>query len=187
MYGVYTVFLAGRSPNIRSYTVYIYGSGHNPTHVPSLQQTLARRLPARCMFALCYQALCPLSFLFVGACQWSGVLPFVMPRDGSYGILYRDIIPCSVICTYFTVLDRSKNLYDQFLITPVCVCNASAVLALSAHLCLVVPMFCVTGTSTAVCLVVPVCCVTGTSTAVCLVVPMFYVTGTSTAVCLVLS
>ena len=110
-----------------------------------------------------------------------------MPRDGSYGILYRDIIPCSVICTYFTVLDRSKNLYDQFLITPVCVCNASAVLALSAHLCLVVPMFCVTGTSTAVCLVVPVCCVTGTSTAVCLVVPMFYVTGTSTAVCLVLS
>jgi hypothetical protein len=27
MYGVYTVFLAGRSPNIRSYTVHIYGSG----------------------------------------------------------------------------------------------------------------------------------------------------------------
>jgi hypothetical protein len=27
MYGVYTVFLAGISPNIRSYTVYIYGSG----------------------------------------------------------------------------------------------------------------------------------------------------------------
>jgi hypothetical protein len=25
--GVYTVFLAGASPNIRSYTVYIYGSG----------------------------------------------------------------------------------------------------------------------------------------------------------------
>jgi hypothetical protein len=27
IYGVYTVFLAGISPNIRSYTVYIYGSG----------------------------------------------------------------------------------------------------------------------------------------------------------------
>jgi len=27
IYGVYTVFLAGKSPNIRSYTVYIYGSG----------------------------------------------------------------------------------------------------------------------------------------------------------------
>jgi len=27
MYGVYTVFLAGKSPNIQSYTVYIYGSG----------------------------------------------------------------------------------------------------------------------------------------------------------------
>jgi hypothetical protein len=26
--GVYTVILAGRSPNIRSYTVHIYGSGH---------------------------------------------------------------------------------------------------------------------------------------------------------------
>ena len=26
-YGVCTVFLAGRSPNIRSYTVYVYGSG----------------------------------------------------------------------------------------------------------------------------------------------------------------
>jgi hypothetical protein len=27
IYGVYTVFLAGKSPNIQSYTVYIYGSG----------------------------------------------------------------------------------------------------------------------------------------------------------------
>ena len=27
MYGVYTVFLAGKSPYIRSYTVQIYGSG----------------------------------------------------------------------------------------------------------------------------------------------------------------
>jgi hypothetical protein len=27
IYGVYTVFLAGKSPSIRSYTVYIYGSG----------------------------------------------------------------------------------------------------------------------------------------------------------------
>jgi len=27
MYGVYTVFLAGELSNIRSYTVYIYGSG----------------------------------------------------------------------------------------------------------------------------------------------------------------
>jgi hypothetical protein len=27
IYGVYTVVLAGKSPNIRSYTVYIYGSG----------------------------------------------------------------------------------------------------------------------------------------------------------------
>jgi len=27
IYGVYTVILAGKSPNIRSYTVYIYGSG----------------------------------------------------------------------------------------------------------------------------------------------------------------
>jgi hypothetical protein len=27
IYGVYTVFLAGKSPNIRSYTVYIYGFG----------------------------------------------------------------------------------------------------------------------------------------------------------------
>jgi hypothetical protein len=26
-YGVHTVFLAGKSPYIRSYTVYIYGSG----------------------------------------------------------------------------------------------------------------------------------------------------------------
>jgi len=33
MHGVHTVFLAGVSPNIRSYTVQIYGSGHNPTHV----------------------------------------------------------------------------------------------------------------------------------------------------------
>jgi len=27
IYGVYKVFLAGKSPNIRSYTVYIYSSG----------------------------------------------------------------------------------------------------------------------------------------------------------------
>ena len=27
IYGVYTFFLAGKSPNIRSYTVHIYGSG----------------------------------------------------------------------------------------------------------------------------------------------------------------
>jgi hypothetical protein len=27
IYGVYTVFLAGKSPHIRSHTVYIYGSG----------------------------------------------------------------------------------------------------------------------------------------------------------------
>jgi len=27
LYGVYTVILAGKSRNIRSYTVYIYGSG----------------------------------------------------------------------------------------------------------------------------------------------------------------
>ena len=28
IYGVHTVFLAGEAPNIRSYTVYTYGSGH---------------------------------------------------------------------------------------------------------------------------------------------------------------
>jgi len=27
IYGVYTVFLAGKSPNIRSYMVYVYGPG----------------------------------------------------------------------------------------------------------------------------------------------------------------
>jgi hypothetical protein len=27
IYGVYTAFLAGKSPNIRSYTVHIYGFG----------------------------------------------------------------------------------------------------------------------------------------------------------------
>jgi len=27
MYGVYTVFLAGKSPNIRSYKAYVNGSG----------------------------------------------------------------------------------------------------------------------------------------------------------------
>jgi hypothetical protein len=27
IYGVYTAFLAGKSPNIRSYTVYMYGFG----------------------------------------------------------------------------------------------------------------------------------------------------------------
>jgi hypothetical protein len=27
IYGVYTVNLAGKSPDIRSYTVYVYGSG----------------------------------------------------------------------------------------------------------------------------------------------------------------
>jgi len=32
IYGVNTVFLAGKSPNIRSYTVYIYGSGPNYIH-----------------------------------------------------------------------------------------------------------------------------------------------------------
>jgi len=31
-YGVYTVFLAGKPPNIRSYMVYIYGSGQPYTH-----------------------------------------------------------------------------------------------------------------------------------------------------------
>ena len=34
IYGAYAVFLAGKSPNIRSYTVYIYGSGQ-----PYLQHT----------------------------------------------------------------------------------------------------------------------------------------------------
>jgi len=33
IYGVYTVFLAGKSPNIRSYTVHIYGSGQPYTHL----------------------------------------------------------------------------------------------------------------------------------------------------------
>ena len=32
IYGVYTVFLAGISPNIRSNTVYIYGSGQPYTY-----------------------------------------------------------------------------------------------------------------------------------------------------------
>jgi len=32
IYGVYTVNLAGRSPNIRSYTVHIYGSGQPYTY-----------------------------------------------------------------------------------------------------------------------------------------------------------
>jgi len=27
IYGVYTAFLAGKSPNVRSYMVYVYGSG----------------------------------------------------------------------------------------------------------------------------------------------------------------
>jgi len=32
IYGVCTVFLAGKSPNIRSYTAYIYGSGQPYAH-----------------------------------------------------------------------------------------------------------------------------------------------------------
>ena len=44
IYGVYTVILAGKSPNIRSYTEYIYSSGQpyiytvlvNPSYVPSV-------------------------------------------------------------------------------------------------------------------------------------------------------
>ena len=32
IHGVYTVLLAGKSPIIRSYTVYIYGSGQPYTH-----------------------------------------------------------------------------------------------------------------------------------------------------------
>jgi len=39
IYGVYTVFSTEKSPNIRSYTVYIYGSGQTytlpPTEAPS--------------------------------------------------------------------------------------------------------------------------------------------------------
>jgi hypothetical protein len=39
IYGVYTVFLAGISPNIRSYTVYIYGSGQPYTYtIPRVGQ-----------------------------------------------------------------------------------------------------------------------------------------------------
>ena len=38
-YGVHTVFLAGKSSNIRSYTVYIHGSGQPYTH-PSPLHTL---------------------------------------------------------------------------------------------------------------------------------------------------
>jgi len=34
--GVYTVLLAGKSPNKRSYTVYIYGSGHPCAYGSSL-------------------------------------------------------------------------------------------------------------------------------------------------------
>ena len=34
MYGVYTVFLAGNSPYIRSFTVCIYGSGQPDTYAP---------------------------------------------------------------------------------------------------------------------------------------------------------
>jgi len=33
IYGVYTVILAGKSPYIRSYTAYIYGSGQPYTYV----------------------------------------------------------------------------------------------------------------------------------------------------------
>ena len=53
MYGVYTVVLAGKSPNIRSHTVYIYGSGQ-------LSQMLfcVRLIPAAQTLAVTDRGLC---------------------------------------------------------------------------------------------------------------------------------
>jgi len=45
IYGVYTATLAGKSPNIRSYTMYITGLA-NPTHVTCLAPVFTER---RCM------------------------------------------------------------------------------------------------------------------------------------------
>jgi len=47
VYGVYTVFLAGNSPNIRAYTVYIYGSGQ-----PYLYIGLAKTIYIRCIHGI---------------------------------------------------------------------------------------------------------------------------------------
>ena len=58
IYGVYKVLLAGKSPNVRSYTVYIYGFGQHyvfciaclftPLHV-SLVSALRAHLPHACL------------------------------------------------------------------------------------------------------------------------------------------
>jgi hypothetical protein len=44
MYGVYTVFWAGKSPNIRSYTVYIYRSGQPYIYVRCKYGVLGREI-----------------------------------------------------------------------------------------------------------------------------------------------
>ena len=40
MYGIYTVLLAGKSPNLRSYTVCIYATGHSYIYIHLLRRML---------------------------------------------------------------------------------------------------------------------------------------------------
>ena len=65
----HTVFWAGKSPYIRSYTVYVYGSGQPYTHSLTISAEAASKLWARSVCPACVRAcMCVCMNLCVCAC-----------------------------------------------------------------------------------------------------------------------
>jgi hypothetical protein len=96
---VYTVFSAGKSPNIRSYTVYIYGSGQ----------------PYTCAY---YSPLYPFSTLFLKNWHMQASLQQVRPKFihvyctlGGYPA--RELCVCVCVCMGVLVLLTKPGFYEQ--------------------------------------------------------------------------
>jgi hypothetical protein len=72
MYGVYTVFLAGKSPNIRSYMVYTYGSGqpYSYTRAGGVRSIFGREITEHTVVYGVYIRFWPT--LLIYTCRWCG-------------------------------------------------------------------------------------------------------------------
>jgi len=69
IYGVYTVFLAGKSPNIRSYTVCVYTVLANPTHTSNFNMHRHRTKKSRIL--TCRHLACAMTYAQSPLTCWS--------------------------------------------------------------------------------------------------------------------
>ena len=107
IYGVHTAFLAGKSPNIRSYTVYIYssgqpyiyGSGQIHNHVQHLQQWtwlgLARTICIWCTYGIFGREITKFTFIYAEYARFWPTLHVLGPTFVGHA---GSGLPMQVVC-----------------------------------------------------------------------------------------